>query len=122
MRDLIVGSIKQVIVSDILQVVVTQVVRDNYHKYGPEERVRVRELKTESSGVLERIDSSPLRKAALRGRGVMCLVHSREAGDTIEAEVFILSGETSHSGGERARVYPEERADEIYLVEGGAPQ
>ncbi len=122
MRDLIVGRIKSVIGSDLIKVVATQVVRRNHHEFGPEEMVRVKGLKSENSRVLEKVKVNKFHDARLTGRGVMCLVHSREAGGNIQAEIYILSGNAPHGEDETAHLHLSESSGEIFIEEGGVSQ
>lgn len=122
MRDLIVGRIESVIGSDLIHVTVTQVVRRNHHEFGPEERVSVKGVKSETSRVLEKEKVNKFHDARLTGRGVMCLVHSRETGGNIQAEIYILSANAPHGEDETAHLHLRERSGEIFIKEGGVSQ
>ncbi|MDH3257992.1 MAG: hypothetical protein OEM19_00815 [Deltaproteobacteria bacterium] len=89
-KDFFIGNVLCVLDGDTFELAVTRVGKNNRHDYDHEEQVRINKLKPAEVVSLIGARPKPLLERILIKREVMCLVHSRNPGGKIEADVFII--------------------------------
>lgn len=89
MKDLIVGRVTEVIDFEIIDLEVTQIVRNNHDEYYDKEYIRAKALVNESN-IYKNIQSKGFLEYLVKGKGVMCLVAGRDSLGCIEADVYPL--------------------------------
>lgn len=89
-KDFLIGNVMHVLDGDTFELTVTRVGKNNRNLYEDEEKIHINRLKPAEIVSLIGARPKPLLERILMKREVMCLVHSRDPGGKIEADVFII--------------------------------
>jgi hypothetical protein len=89
-KDFLIGNVMDVLDGETFELNVTRVGKNNRHIYDHEEKIHINRLKPAEIVSLIGARPKPLLERILKKREVMCLVHSRDQGGKIEADVFII--------------------------------
>lgn len=89
MKDIIVGRVAEVIDAEIIDVEVTQVIRNRHDEYFQKEYIRAKAFLNGSS-TYKNIKNKSFLEYQVKGKGVMCLVMGRDSHGCIEADVYTL--------------------------------
>lgn len=89
-NDFLIGNVLEILDDETFEMEVMRVGRKNRRAYGYEEKIHIHRLKQSEITTLIGPHPKPFLERMLKGKEVMCLVHSREPGGQIEADVFII--------------------------------
>ena len=90
MADTITGPVTNVVDGDTFDMNVTHVGKNNKHKYGDSERIRIASIDAPELEVPGGERSKDLLEKKLKGKKVRCNVQTRDTYRRIVADVYVL--------------------------------
>lgn len=105
-KDFIIGNVREIVGDNAFYVTVNRVGEKNRWAYGDVEMVWIKTLKVSEIVTLFWNREQLTLEKLLKGREVMCIVHSRGENGEIEADVYMNRGQKNSAA--RLPLLPEE--------------